>query len=402
MGRFTSSLSTVLFGSQSQIILPNSSFVGECYLQLRLPNLWPGQTISRGWGYMALQQMSYLFGSSNVSQIPINGQTLWHVVSQSCETSEKRSEFWRLGGDEYLGPVTRLNPTTGLPERDPDFELVADILIPLPFSSSCGLFQKKSFDTNLLSNPFTIQIQFGQANSILGGSQSPNPFPSGFLSGTMLFRQGDLADKAMSLKNTLMARPEEMLFYPEIYTQSYVPTQFFGSNNPASPITVPLLGFINADLVAITIGVVRVDMLSPPAGGAPNAAQFDNIQNIDLKWNGIVMFSAPRSAWKLYTTKGSLGGQYYHGSLITPTAPGSPAFTSVPQDNYLLHIDFTAIGKALVYQGLMQNCWRIANNALTLSFNTEADATVRYQMFCSYHYNAVVAVQQGQTSLYLD
>jgi len=398
-GRYVSSLSTPLFGAQSQVILANSSFVGEVYLHLELPNLWPGQSLSRGWGYGAIQQLSFLFGSSNVSQLTVNGQTLWHKIAMQCENAEKRSELFRLGGDELLSPIQRLNSLTGLPERDPDAVLSADILLPLPWSSASGLFGKKAFDTNLLVNPITIQLTFNQSTSVFGGSISPNPFPSGFTTATMIFRQGDLFSKSMSLKNKLLSMPDQSMFYPWIYTQSYLPTQFYGSNVASQPITMPLLGFINADLLALTIGVVRTSLLAPVQGQPPNIFQYDNIQNVSLLFNGTVMFNAPRQSWKLFTMKSGLGAQYFHNSLIQTAGVGT--FSSIPQDAYLLHIDFSSI-RSMSFEGMMQNVWRIGNNTLSLSFTTEGDQTVRYQAFCSYHYNSVVQVQQGQTAIYFD
>lgn len=400
-GRYVSSLSTPLFGAQSQVILANSSFVDDVFIHLELPNLYPGQTLSRGWGYAAVSTMAFLFGSSNVSSLSINGQSLWHKIAMQCETAEKRSELFRLGGNEYLTPIMRVNTITGVPERDPNAVISADILLPLPWSSASGLFSKKAFDTNLLVNPITIQIEFRQATSIFGGTQALNPFPAGFNVATMIFRQGDLYNKNMSLKNVLMREPDQSMFYPWIYTQSYLPSQFFGSNDPSQPITIPLLSFINADLLALTVTVHRVNLISPPTGQAPNTFQYDNIQNITLNFNGTVMFQAPRSAFKLLTMKSGLGGQYFHNSLITETVPGSGIFSSVPQDSYVLHIDFSAI-RSMTYEGAMQNVWRIGNNTMSLSFTTEGDATVRYQMYCSYHYNSSVQVQQGQTFIYFD
>lgn len=400
-GRFQTSLSSLTFGSQSQVILANSSFVDCVYIHFELPNIWSNQTLSRGWGYALISQLSFLFGSSNVSQLTINGQSLWHKVAMQCETAEKRSEMWRLGGEEYLTPVTKIDPVTGTAVRDPNAILSADVLLPLPWSSASGLFNKKAFDTNLLQNPIQIQVQFNDATAVYGGITSVNPFPQGFSRAVMLFRQGDLSSKSMSMRRELELNPDLSMFYPWIYSQSYQPTQFQGSNDPANPITVPLLGFINADLLAITIGVVRTSMLAPLSGQSPNAFQYDNIQNIVLEFNGTVMFAAPRSSWKLTTMKSTLGAQYFHNSLIQPTLAGIGPYESVPQDAYLLHIDFSAI-RSTAFEGMMQNVWRIGNNTLSLRLNTEGDSTIRYQMFCTYHYNSVVQVQQGQTNVYFD
>ena len=405
IGRYSQGLSSLGFGSSSQVILANSSFVGEVYLHLEVPNLFAGQTLDRGWGYGLIYSLGFIFGSSNVSQLTINGQSLWHKISMACESAEKRSELFRLGGQEYLGPIMRVSPTTGQPERDPNAVLSADILLPLPWSSSSGLFAKKAFDTNLLTSPITIQIQLDRPEVVYGGSRSPNEFPSQLLKGVMSFRQGDLYSKNMSLKNVLMSNPDQSMFYPFIYTQSFTPPAFQGSNNQITPCSIPLQSFINADLVGMTVSVIRQSQLSAATNSSPNWHQSDIVQNVRLLYNGLVVFQAPREAWKLMTMRSTVGGQYFHNSLIQVVPPYSPngtnSFTSVPQDCYDLHFDFAAI-RAMTFEGHFQNVWRIANNTLTLEFNTEGDSTVTYQMYCSYHYNGVAQVQQGQTAIYFD
>ena len=403
VGRFTSDLSSLAFGSGSQVLLSNQSFVGQTWLHFELPNLFPGQTLSRGWGYGIIRALSYIFGSSNVSQTTFDGQSLWHCVSMQCETSEKRSELFRLGGQEYLGPIMRIG-ANGQPERDSAATLTATILLPLPWSTAAGLIHKKSFDTSLLSNPIAIQVQINQAGSVFGGLEVPNPFPTALLQAKMIFRQGQLTAQNMSLRRVLMDNPDEQMPYPFIYSQSAGLTQFQGSNLSSSPINLNLTGFINADLVAMTISVVRLSSLSPPANGAPNWHQSDDIQNVTLDYNGTTIFAAPRRSWRAMTANSTAGAQYFHNSLIQVVGPLLPppatnSFTSVAQDCYDLHIDFSQI-RSMVFEGMFQNVWRIGSQTMNLKFNTEGDSTVQYQPFITFHYNAVAGVQQGQTALY--
>lgn len=407
-GRLTVSLTNSGFGGNAQVIVPNSSFLGNTYLHLELPNLpdpaiassQPNSghlTLSRGWGYGAIQSISYLFGSSNVSQISLQGNSVWQQIAMQCETSEKRSEMFRLGGSEVLTPLTRLDPVTGNQIVDTTAVLSADLLLPLPWSCANGLYNKLPFDTNLLNSPITIQIQFNQAFSIYGGSGVP---PAQFGQARCIFRMGDLTNKNQSLKRILDRKPELSMMYPFIHTQSYNPTQFYGSNDASNPISLPLLGFTNSDLDAITIGVVRTSLLTPSGNGSPSVHMYDNIKNVQLLFNGLVMFNAPGEAWKLYNMNSDIGSSYFHNSLIKPHSGVGP-FDSVPVDSYILTMDFTRV-RSLMYLSQFQNTWRIANNALTLQFNTEGDSTVKYQLFATYAYNAIAQVQNGQTSIYMD
>lgn len=406
-GRYVNSLSSPTFGGTSTVILANNDFVGEVYLHLELPNIYPGQTLSRGWGYGCIATIQYLVGNSSSSQVSLNGQSMWAKIAMQCDTAERRSEFFRLGGEEYLSPIMRNNPTTGIPERDPDAVISADILLPMPWSSATGSngCGKKAFDTSLLSNPITITVAFDKNTAVFGGSTSPNPFPRVLAAAQMIFRQGELRNRAMSLEGEIKMNPEMSLFYPDIFCTYQTPAVFQGSRT--QPVSIPLLGILNGDLLAITVGVVRTSLLesqplTSPANvnSAPNKFQYDNIQDVRLLFNGQVMFNAPRSSWKLFTAHSTPGAQFFHNSLITAgVTPGT--FTSVPQDSYLLHIDFSQF-RSTSFENHFANTWRIGNNTLTLQFTTEADQTVSFQCFVTYHYNSIVQVQNGNTLLYFD
>ena len=403
-GSYQQGLPQLSFGGTSNVIIANSSFVGQTYIHLELENIWPGQTLSRGWGYGAIATLSYLFGSSNMSNVRINGQSVWHCVAMECETAEKRSELFRLGGEEQLGPIMRVGPG-GVPERDPDARLTADVLLPLPWSTAAGIISKKTFDTNILQNPLTVSVAFANNSAIFGGSTTPNRFPNSFSAAYLTVRQGDLSNKDMSLRTTLMRNPDQSVLYPFIFRQTYMPSSFRGSRSRDAPVTVPLNSFINADLLALTVSVIRTSQLSPPQNGAPNWHQQDNIRNVALSYNGQNYFIGADASWKLMTTISSAGSQNLLNSLVQVVPPfvAEPAqnsFTSVPQDCYDLHIDFSAI-RSMSFEGHFQNVWRIGQNVMTLSFTTEGDSSVEYQMYCTYHYNAVAQVQQGQTLMYM-
>jgi len=389
------------------VILANCDFVGNVYLHAELPNLFAGQTLCRGWLWASIASIQYLIGNSSSSQISLNGQSLWHKIAMQCDTAERRSEMFRLGGEELLSPIMRNNPTSGLPERDPTAVISADIILPMPWSSATGSTGcgKKAFDTSLLNNPITISIAFERNTSIYGGSVSPEPFPRSFTAAQMSFRQGELYYKNMSLEGELRMHPSLSLFYPDIFTTYYTPSAFPGSRT--QPVSVPLLGILNGDLLAMTFGVVRTSLLEgspsladPNVYIPPNRFQYDNIQDVRLLFNGKVMFNAPRSSWKLLTMNSTPGAQYFHNSLVVPgTTPGT--FTSVPQDAYLCHIDFSQF-RSVSFESQFANTWRIGNNTLTLQFVTEGDQTILYQLFVSFHYNSIVQVSNGNTLLYFD
>ena len=380
--RLTISLSQSQFGAQSQALVPNSSLLSTTYLHLELPDVQVNETLCRGWGYAAIDNISYLFGSSNVSQLTLSGQSLWQSIAGQTETEEKRSEIFRLGGDEVVAPGGGFQ--------------TADIILALPWSSANGLHAKLPFDTGLLSNPITIQITFKPNTSIYGGTAT---HPSQFSAASMSFRQGDLANKSQSMRAIMMRRPSLMYAYPFIHKQSFSTSNFSGvTSGGGNQVTIPLLGFINADLVGMTVGIIQTSRLtSAGTNNSPSPFAYDNISNISLDFNGLLMYQAPGKSNRLYSIDSQVGNSKLLNSIIA--AGTTSPFTSAPADTYTLYVDFARI-RSLSYEGRYANVWRVGNNSLSLRFNTETSNT--YALFASYHYNGVAEISNGETRVYFD
>jgi len=384
-GRLTISLSQLSFGSQSQIIIPNSSLLSTLYLHLQLPQLTANVMLPRGWGYASINSLSYLFGSSNVSQLQINGQSLLQRNLEECETSEKRSEVFNLGGQAQID--------TSAPVND------AYLVLNLPFSRNQGFMQKLPYDTNLLSNPITVQIQFNPAISFMGGSGLAAYLASisnSFARGTVLIRQGDFFNKEQSLKLKLLKNPDMHYSYPFIHAQSFTPTAFTGQTSSGSPVSLTLQSFINADLVHITFGVIKSSDLVSVGGGSVNPFKYEAISNVQVLFNGIVMYNSPAQVYKLFNMNSDFGASYFENASISGTGPFAPL---APINTYIIRIDFARI-KTLIFENHYQNVWRIGNNVLTLTFNTQS--TDPYQLFATYYYNGVIESSNGESRIYFD
>jgi hypothetical protein len=389
-GRLQISLSQLNFNSQSQVVIPNSSYLCEVYLHLELPPIQANESLCRGWGYAAISNISFLFGSSNISLLSINGQTMFQELMLQCETAEKRNEVLNLGGQEVLNNTSVNNNK-------------ADLLLPFPWSTLCAVHHKKGFETDLLNNPITIQIQFGPASNIYGGSPTL-PHPTAFSVATTYFRQGDYTYKDTSLKPILARHPNLMYSYPFIHAQSAIQTQFTGITQPtpqtgvaSSRVNIPLLSFINADLISISFGVVQTANLTGSAGTSPSPFAYEPITNISLLFNGLTMYESPGTLYRLYSMMSQPGAAYVQNSIII--AGSSSPFFSVPVNTYVNVVDFS-MKRAICYDSEFYNVWRIGNNTLTLNFNTPS--TVNYTIFCTYYYNAICEVQHQNANIYFD
>lgn len=384
--RFHQSLSNSLFNGQSQVVIPNSSLTSTVFLRLVLPALLANQTLPRGWGWAAISSINFLLGSSNVSLVQIAGQNVLQIIMAQCDTDSKRNDLIRYGGEETFGP------TVGPVE--------AVLVLPFPWSSANGQYAKRPFDTRLLENPITIQIAFNAARSIFGGSAAP---PGGFSEAMILVKQGDFAQPSQSLATALRIHPDMHYCYPFTYAQAGQ-TQTFQANNNA-PISVNLLGFINGDLVGITIGVVAQSDTAPAANSTPNPFNYQQLQDITVAFNGQTMYFAPgQIAYKIYGTDGELTSGKFANSIVGPGAVAP--FTSVPADTYPLYLDWARL-RAASFEDHYPNVWRIGSNTLVINFTLPNAPgpllpSVPFTLYATYYYNGCFLTQNGVSRAYFD
>lgn len=213
-GRYTQTLSNLNFNSQSQITIPISSLLSTTYLYLAIPSSTDAAyyttsgviAIPNGWGYLAINSMSYLLGSSNVSQIQVNGQSLLMMNLEQCETAEKRIAAFFLGGSqtELAGPPSMASLSTPWSVATSGGVLAgseAYIVLNYPWSRMSGLCNKLPIDTTLMSNSITITIQLNSPQYFMAtyggnGVTALTAFlthVNAFSQGQVLLRQGEFS-----------------------------------------------------------------------------------------------------------------------------------------------------------------------------------------------------------------
>lgn len=382
------SLSSLSFGSSSQVNIPIDQFVQEVILHLRVETPVVNESLCRGWGYAILQSIAYVLGASNSTQVVLQGDAILQTILAQCQTEEKRSEIMRLSGEEQLGV-----PTTPAGEAAPLMD--AYVTIPLPFSTACD---KLPMDSTLLSNNITVVFNFNQATSIFGGSAT---HPTGFKVAEVMLRQGKLSNQAASLRQEMIAHPDLIYSYPFIHTQRFISPPFDGSrySDALHGCQVQLNSFANADLVGIMFWVIADTDKQPVSNNSPNPWNTDNLCNILVTFNGSTLFNFPYQSYKL--TNALIGDQqasYFHGSVIAPGAV-SP-FVSTPKDCYPVFLDFARLRSACMQEHLF-NTWRIPNQNILVQFNTQFGSSVSYKLYATYFYNGVAEFQSGTSAIYI-
>ncbi len=413
MGRYIQSLSSPIFGSTSTINIPNGSFLGETYLHLELPqfpvvNTTPGAgyfpngtwVLPRGWGYACIQQIQFLVGSSNAPTITISGESLLQIALAQCSTSEKRSQMINLAGQaQNARQIPTTNEGAGLP-----LKVTADVLIPLPWSTMCD---KLDIDTSLLSNNITINITFKQRSAFMGGlgitaasALDNTPFPTSFSVAQMTFRQGDLANPALSLKRLMVENPSMIYPYPMMHFQTFTRSFVGADYNAASKAQISLQSFINSDLIGIMFYVVKTANLiatrtTETDGGPVNPIAFDNVTDVQLDYNG----------QPLYKTSGNLSnlvamiGTQQSSSFLNNFWGSNNVSQANPVNSYLTFIDFSRL-RGTCFSNHFYNTFRVSNQTLDLSFYTQTNDN--YTLFATYCYNGIIEFKNGQSMIYFD
>ncbi len=381
IGRFSQSLTSLAFGSSSQIIIPNQDFIHQVFLTMRLPDLTANQSLTAGWGFSVIESIQYSIGQANVSQLRLSGKSLLQCLMRECESQEKRSELLRLGGESLTAANTR--------------PVEATIVLPLPWSAIAA-HQKKPFDTSILNNPIQLQIQLAStAAAIYGGT---DPLPTSLVSASVFCRQTVLADRANSIKWDLMKNPNMIYSYPFNHRQS--PSSKFnlvsGSVN-----NVELTEFLESDLLNILFSVQYTeDQVRTAAGITPNPTASMICTDIELLYNGQTVYKAPAQSARLINMLWDEGSSGAESAYIDRTV--SP-FTSQQITNYTYQIPFADI-KSMIYDGEFCNTGRFSSQTMVLRFTPRnydpLDVSVHTcEAHFTYIYQAVAEVSNGVVNI---
>jgi hypothetical protein len=395
-GQYKQSLSNLTFNSSSQVLIQNGSFLGNTYLYLKLPAIVANQGILMGWGYAIIRRISYLFGTSNAPEYSLDTQGIFQTLMYQCGTSEKMNQVMRMAGLSK-GAATAKGSA---PYDDSLFQQVqACCLIPCPWSN---LAEKKYFDTSLLNSPITIRIELGGPEDIYSGTGAR---PPGFSEASISLTQGRLSNQGFSLRSALDNNTSESSPYGFIHHQNTIVAAFDGSSYgggdsyvKGNRVTVNLTGFLNADLLGITMGVRRdVRYLNGGGTNGRNPFFYEDIEDVQVDFNGSKIYDAPGSMYRMYNMESMMGGSTIHLEWYDKNDDDVPKINADMQN--VVFIDFTRVRSA-VYDGTFNNVKRIGNATVLVSFVTPNAG--KHQLFACYHYNSINLINQGISNIFQD
>ena len=378
-GRFSQSLSSLNFGSVSQITIPSANFLSATFLHLELPPLLSNQSLSSGWAYSLVRNLSFNWSGANISSLQITGETLRQIAMLESSRSKAEARITRLGGEAIInGPSTK--------------PITSTILLNFPWSNFdyTENGKKKPYDTSLLNGPITISIELYPATRIYGNS---SPVPASLKRAEVFTREYVLENRGNSIRSQLMANPDLVYNYPWIHKQS---STVFNLKSLQSN-TVDLGQFLNSDLLGISFAVKRkIDQQSGliSAGSPPNSNLSMQCTDIELSYNGQSVYKCPGRSAQLINmlfSDSELG-------VISDTLI-STGFTADQIQSYVYLIPFGS-DKNVSFRQMYDNTARYPSETMQLTLTPQnyipADVTEHDCILeVTYYYSAAGSVKNG-------
>lgn len=382
IGRFSQSLSSLAFGSTSQINIPSQDVIHETFLHLVLAPTVVNQTLPRGWAYDLIREISWTWGASNVSNLRLSGKSIRQLAMESACTKEKRSELLVLGGESFNGSSGTVSPE-------------ATIIIPLPWSNTQGTDKPKGFDTSLLSNNITIQITLNDGNKIYGGSAT---IPTALTAASVFLRQSEFSDRSNSLKADLMRNPSLLYQVPFLHKTSPSPKYNIVMDG-VTVNTVELLEFLESDLMNIIFSVHNTGLQVASGTNAPTPGASAELLDIELLWNGQTIFKAPGASARLVNMIFDTGASGTDDVALNQTTPwAANALVS-----YIYTIPFGDM-KNINFSGrngYYDNTGRYTNQTMSLRFKARqiTGASGTGELHSTYVFSSVCGIQNGVATI---
>ena len=384
-GKYTQALTSLTFGSTSEVSIPNNNSISETYMYLSLaPIADTNIVLPQAWGYAAIRSINYTWGASNVSVVELSGESIFQHMHLSCESSEKRAEMLDLAG----APLGTADPRTAAHE--------AVLILPLPWSTIRKQAKKLGYDTSLLDSNIQVQVTFNDANHFMGviTGAPATTLPNSWQRGEIFLKQDVLTNKMDSMRQTLKQNPQLMVQYPFVHRQNGT-RRFIQSAATGTSQEVSLQSFLESDLLGIGFyTVATADERSTGAAGSV-ANKFNTIRcrDIELLYNGQVVHKLPYHAAELIQLELDIGASTCPKTTVS--AAGVPTADSVYHCYYL---PMTKM-KSVIFEGEYENTSRFANQTMQLRFTPEIGAPTDITFHSMYFYNGICSTSGGTSKI---
>lgn len=381
-GRFSQSLTSLNYGSVSQITIPSANFLSTTFLHMELEPLLVNQSVCGGWGYSIIRNVNFNWSGANISSLSLSGESMRQIAILESNRTKAEARVGRIGGEPIaVGPSTK--------------NLTSTLCLALPWSNMdyTENGKKKPYDTSLLNGPITISIELYPASRIFGGTAV---LPTSLRRAEVFTREYVLQDRGNSIRGQLMANPDLVYNYPFVHKQS--PSIIYNLKSLESN-TVDLTSFLNSDLLGISFAVKnkRDLQINGFAAGSPaNSNVSVQCTDIELSYNGQSVYKCPgRSAELINMLYSDDQCGVVSDAYITMGTP----FVSLPIQSYVYLIPFGS-DKNMSFRQMYDNTARYPSESMQLTLTPQNHiGTDLTQYDCilelTYYFSAAGSVKNG-------
>jgi len=372
--RFTQSFPSLTLPGSVTLQIPNMSIVDVITGQMGI-NFPTNVCAPRGWGYQLIDRIDYRIGGATTYSI--SGEQHALSVLEKCETLNKRDQLWRLGGDAVVAAGQQY----------------AYIFIDVPVSRIQALAPKLPFDSKMLTQPIQIIVYFKNGSQVFGGTGT---IPTALSEGNFVIRQIDFKESGNSMAEDL--KGESMLSYvhPFLYQQTQLVIPNLTTAQNPNFITVPLQGFRYGNLVSLTFWAVLNSNLSPAATNAVNPLVTLRLNDINLAFNGVILYNSVRDSHSLINLSNNLAPNYFETVSLAGTT--SANFVMTAYNSYFYTIDMSQYS-AKMKEGVIQSGLEVGSNVLTLKFSTPDSSAATFSLYVAFNYTSGIKVMQGGSQI---
>ena len=379
--RYYFSLPSLNQGATNTIIFNPDQGLSDIVLTAVLPpstgvsgqGSWAGYAMPRNWLSAMIAQVALRVGGSSLYYF--TGDQILVDTLTDCEDSGKKQAVFNLGGGELL----QQSDYASAQNRS------ASVYIKMPFNSISALQKTLPLNTDLLTQPVQILLQFKNFADVAywygAGAPTPSNLPQQFLSAQINFRKTTLQNS-----EHLLSRRENMLHKALTIPLRYFSQTTFRANLPSVSAgavqTINLTGFRSGSVKYIDVWATPLVNGSVPPGANWNFVPFSQVQ---LLINGLVMYDTRDSNNAMWSLCERKTPAQVDTTTLVASADNSHAVAS-PSVMPWVVIPFAQLSEPMAYESDVVSGFPIQNSVINLSVVfPQSDS---YQIRCAYHYSA--------------
>lgn len=373
--RFYVDLNSKTPGSTSVVTFNPNQGVTDIVLELELPDLSgvftsAGLAVQSGWGYRAIEALSFRFGSA--PQYFVGSEQHFISVIDSVEDFVKRDTLVTQGGQTLISAADFGSAT----------KRKAYVYIKIP-SNTPNHKKSLPYPSDLTTQPLQLTIQLADWSKLFdNGSAIPSQLQA-FSVARVNFRQVELNNSS-----DLLAQREDMTKKMYVYPltrfeqrQLTIPLR-----NDGSLQSVQLTGFRSGQVSHIVLWAQDNDL------GAGNGLLFSPISNAVLTINGDIRYDARDQSSIIWDAITNPLPALYDTFNVVASGPATAAATTAA--SYYLKIPMGQEATQMNAGYELTEGMSIMNSVLNLQLQVPAN-TNGYTLYATYWYRSALTISNG-------